>query len=46
MKASGAYEIPQIRLLEYDSRFSMFKEFIHYDFGSPLNLPGEATRYL
>lgn len=42
VKASGAYEKAQVYLLEFDSRFSMFKEFVHYDFGSPLNLPGRG----
>jgi hypothetical protein len=39
--ASGASEVPQIYLLEFDTRFSMFKEFVQYDFRSPLSLPGE-----
>lgn len=46
MKATGVHEDPQVYLLEYDIRFSMFKEFVHYDFGSPLNLPGKAIRHL
>lgn len=40
MKASGAYEVPRIYLLEFDTRFGMFKEFIPYDFRTPLTLPG------
>jgi EEF1A lysine methyltransferase 1 len=40
-KVSGEYDDPQIYLFEFDNRFSMFKEFVHYDFRSPLSLPGE-----
>lgn len=31
---------PKIYLLEFDERFSVFPEFIHYDFHKPLKLPG------
>lgn len=31
---------PFVRLLEYDSRFSVFKEFVYYDYQQPLKLPG------
>ena len=33
-------EIPHITLLEFDSRFAVFQEFVHYDFEQPLALPG------
>ncbi|CAI6338790.1 unnamed protein product [Periconia digitata] len=41
--ASGEYKCkPQLTLLEYDQRFSVFKkEFVPYDFQSPLKLPSE-----
>ncbi|MCJ1425396.1 hypothetical protein MMC29_003295 [Sticta canariensis] len=39
--ASGTYENPRISLLEFDKRFDVFEEFVHYDFQKPLNLPGE-----
>ena len=32
---------PKIYLLEFDERFSVFPEFVHYDFHKPLKLPGE-----
>lgn len=32
---------PQITLLEYDERFSVFREFISYDFEHPIKLPSE-----
>lgn len=28
-------------LLEHDQRFSVFPEFVFYDFQQPLKLPGE-----
>lgn len=31
---------PQIALLEFDSRFAVFKEFVPYDYTHPLRLPG------
>ncbi|OCK84920.1 N-6 adenine-specific DNA methyltransferas-like protein 2 [Lepidopterella palustris CBS 459.81] len=40
--ASGRYECrPQVTLLEYDERFSVFKEFVFYDFQHPIRLPAE-----
>ncbi|KAF2018459.1 hypothetical protein BU24DRAFT_171365 [Aaosphaeria arxii CBS 175.79] len=40
--ASGEYkERPQLTLLEYDERFAVFKEFVHYDFEHPIRLPAE-----
>jgi hypothetical protein len=33
-------ERPKIYLLEFDERFSVFPEFVHYDFHKPLKLPG------
>ncbi|KAL8909294.1 MAG: hypothetical protein Q9207_000304 [Kuettlingeria erythrocarpa] len=33
-------EIPKLTLLEFDQRFSVFAEFVHYDFQSPIKLPG------
>ncbi|MCJ1274162.1 hypothetical protein MMC21_001957 [Puttea exsequens] len=38
--ASHHYEVSQVTLLEFDSRFDVFREFIHYDFQYPLRLPG------
>ena len=43
-KASGEYEVPQVYLFEFDNRFSIFKEFVHYDFRSPLSVPGITNR--
>ncbi|KAL8679754.1 MAG: hypothetical protein Q9186_003970 [Xanthomendoza sp. 1 TL-2023] len=34
-------DTPQVTLLEFDQRFSVFKEFVHYDFQSPIKLPGD-----
>ncbi|KAI9680760.1 MAG: hypothetical protein M1817_004200 [Caeruleum heppii] len=31
---------PKITLFEYDDRFGVFDEFVHYDFHQPLQLPG------
>lgn len=42
LKAAG--RIPdsiKVRLLEFDTRFDLFPEFIHYDFQHPLGLPSE-----
>ncbi|KAL5404716.1 hypothetical protein PMIN06_012481 [Paraphaeosphaeria minitans] len=40
--ASGAYtHKPYLTLLEYDTRFNVFKEFVPYDFEAPLKLPAE-----
>lgn len=30
---------PKITLLEYDERFNVFEEFVHFDFNNPLRLP-------
>lgn len=32
---------PQLKLLEFDDRFEVLKEFVRYDFKSPLSLPPE-----
>lgn len=32
---------PQIKLLEFDERFSVFKEFVPYDFEKTFKLPPE-----
>lgn len=32
---------PHITLLEFDERFSVFKEFVKYDFEQPIKLPSE-----
>ncbi|KAF2835900.1 N-6 adenine-specific DNA methyltransferas-like protein 2 [Patellaria atrata CBS 101060] len=38
----GEYDIkPRLALLEYDERFSVFKEFVPYDFEQPIRLPRE-----
>lgn len=34
-------EIPKIYLLEFDERFSVFPEFVFYDFKTPFKLPLE-----
>ncbi|KAI4207964.1 MAG: hypothetical protein LQ346_000301 [Caloplaca aetnensis] len=34
-------EIPKLTLLEFDQRFSVFAEFVRYDFLSPIKLPEE-----
>jgi hypothetical protein len=31
-------------LLEHDSRFSVFPEFVPYDFAQPIKLPGMTSR--
>ncbi|KAF2641594.1 hypothetical protein P280DRAFT_549286 [Massarina eburnea CBS 473.64] len=42
LMASGEYKCrPQIKLLEYDERFAVFKEFVKYDFEKPVTLPVE-----
>lgn len=43
-KASKTYENPRVSLLEFDRRFDVFKEFVYYDFQTPLNLPGEHQK--
>jgi hypothetical protein len=32
-------EVPDISLLEFDNRFDVFEEFVHYDFKDPFKLP-------
>jgi 16S rRNA G966 N2-methylase RsmD len=39
--AQGADEAPDIRLLEFDERFAVFKEFVQYDFEQPTKLPSD-----
>ncbi|KAJ4365768.1 Protein-lysine N-methyltransferase efm5 [Neocucurbitaria cava] len=40
--ASGEYQCrPHIKLLEYDERFAVFKEFVRYDFEKAIQLPAE-----
>ncbi|MCJ1481067.1 hypothetical protein MMC06_001223 [Schaereria dolodes] len=40
--SSGTYiETPHIALLEFDERFAVLAEFVHYDFHFPLKLPSE-----
>ncbi len=34
---------PKLILLEHDSRFSVFPEFVFYDFQQPLKLPGDTN---
>lgn len=34
---------PRLTLLEYDERFSVFKEFTFYDYQQPTKLPGESN---
>lgn len=33
---------PQVKLLEFDERFAVLKEFVHYDFAQPTRLPGDT----
>jgi tRNA1(Val) A37 N6-methylase TrmN6 len=41
-QASGEYKCrPEIKLLEYDERFAVFKEFVRYDFEKAIQLPSE-----
>lgn len=41
-QASGEYKCrPQIKLLEIDERFAVFKEFVRYDFEKAIQLPAE-----
>jgi hypothetical protein len=41
-QASGEYKCrPEIKLLEYDERFAVFKEFVQYDFEKAIQLPPE-----
>ncbi|KAF2130105.1 hypothetical protein P153DRAFT_366577 [Dothidotthia symphoricarpi CBS 119687] len=42
LMASGEYKCrPQLKLLEYDERFAVFKEFVQYDFEKAIKLPAE-----
>jgi hypothetical protein len=42
VQASGEYKCrPEIKLLEYDERFAVFKEFVYYDFEKAIQLPPE-----
>lgn len=42
MLAGGTYASPQVRLLEHDHRFEVFEdEFVHYNFETPMRLPGK-----
>ncbi|KAL8821341.1 MAG: hypothetical protein Q9223_000606 [Gallowayella weberi] len=48
-REESASETPQVTLLEFDQRFGVFEEFVHYDFQSPFKLAGEKAtvgRYL
>lgn len=40
--APTGFPNPKLYLLEYDSRFSVFPEFVFYDFRKPLILPGSS----
>jgi hypothetical protein len=41
-KASGEHKCrPEIKLLEIDERFGVFKEFVRYDFEKAIQLPAE-----
>jgi hypothetical protein len=39
LQATSKEEKPKIYLLEFDERFAVFPEFIHYDFRDPFKLP-------
>jgi len=39
LQATSKEERPKIYLLEFDERFAVFPEFIHYDFRDPFKLP-------
>ncbi|KAF2025527.1 hypothetical protein EK21DRAFT_76122 [Setomelanomma holmii] len=42
LMASGEYKCrPEIKLLEFDERFAVFKEFVRYDFEKAIQLPAE-----
>ncbi|KAL8928535.1 MAG: hypothetical protein Q9208_001769 [Pyrenodesmia sp. 3 TL-2023] len=38
---ASQHKTPKVTLLEFDQRFSVFREFVRYDFQSPIKLPGE-----
>lgn len=40
-QVSGS-EAPRITLLEFDRRFGVFAEFVHYDYQTPTKLPGKT----
>jgi len=44
--AKDSHARPQMNLLEYDERFSVFKEFVYYDFEQPTRLPGSCLHYV
>jgi hypothetical protein len=35
---------PNVTLLEHDDRFSVFSEFVYYDYRKPLDLPREYNK--
>jgi hypothetical protein len=37
--SDGAKGMPNLLLLEHDTRFAVFPEFVYYDFQQPLKLP-------
>jgi hypothetical protein len=39
MLQATSKEKPKIYLLEFDERFAVFPEFVHYDFHDPFKLP-------
>jgi hypothetical protein len=41
----GAAAKPKIWLLEFDKRFSVFPEFVPYDFKQPWKLPRECLSF-
>lgn len=42
VQASGKYKCrPEIKLLEFDQRFAVFKEFVQYDFEKAIQLPSD-----
>ena len=41
-QASDEYQASSICLLEFDHRFNVFQEFVHYDYEYPLALPGRS----
>jgi len=38
---ADAEKKPSLALLEFDERFALFPEFVHYDYTAPTRLPGE-----
>jgi hypothetical protein len=45
LQATSKGEKPKIHLLEFDERFAVFPEFVHYDFRNPLKLPCKYELY-